>query len=95
MEKFKGTPGVWVADRFSRAVGPISNEDDQSYGMVIPVAYVEFDPEVEVQASNQNLIAAAPELLEALQGCLPWVNNGIARDAHVKAIAAIKKALGE
>jgi hypothetical protein len=92
MEGFKGTPGPWTADKTSRAVGPISRDDDQSYGILIPVAWVEFDTEVEIQASNQNLIAAAPELLEALQdlesrACI-YVNTS-------KANAAIKKALGE
>jgi hypothetical protein len=61
------TKGPWVADKTSRAIGPVSRESDQSYGMVIPVAWVEFDPEVEIQAANHQLIAAAPELLEALQ----------------------------
>ncbi|WP_370426112.1 hypothetical protein AB9Q52_011045 [Pantoea vagans] len=61
------TKGPWVADKTSRAVGPVSKEDDQSYGMALAVAWVEFDPEVEIQAANQQLIAAAPELLEALQ----------------------------
>jgi len=35
--------------------------------MILPVAWVEFNPEVETQVANANLIAAAPELLEALQ----------------------------
>lgn len=104
MEVFKGTPGPWSADKTSRAVGPISHDDDQSYGMLIPVAWVEFDTEVEIQASNQNLIAAAPELLEALQnlisgyedmsevGMFDMLCHG---DEIQAANAAIKKALGE
>lgn len=52
-------------------------------------------PGVHVRYHNAQLIAAAPELLEALQECLGWVNNGMARYAHNKAIAAIAKALGE
>lgn len=92
MKEFKGTPGPWVADKTSRAVGPISRDDDQSYGMVIPVAWIEFDQEVEIHESNQNLIAAAPELLEALQdlesrACI-YVNTSKAKES-------IKKALGE
>lgn len=91
MEEFKGTPGPWIADKTSRAVGPVSHDDDQSYGILIPVAWVEFDQDVGIQASNQRLIAAAPELLEALQdlesrACI-YVNTS-------KANAAIKKALG-
>lgn len=92
MSKFKGTPGPWVADKTSRAVGPVSKEDDQSNGMVLPVAWVEFDPEVEIQAANQQLIAAAPELLEALEIIcffedIPDAQRSIAE-------AAINKALG-
>ena len=61
------TRGPWVAEKTGRGIGPISKEPDQSYGMVLPVAWVEFNPEIEVQVANANLIAAAPELLEALQ----------------------------
>ena len=91
MKEFKGTPGPWIRDN-SRAIGPKSTGDDQSYGMVIPVGWVEFDPEIEVQVANQNIMAAAPELLEALrdleaQACV-YVNTSEAK-------AAIAKALGE
>lgn len=99
MKEFQGTPGPWIADKTSRAVGPISHDDDQSYGMVIPVAWVEFDPEVEIQASNQRLIAAAPELLEALQKMLSKAYKQNWNDAYPEEIqsaqAAINKALGE
>lgn len=104
MENFKGTPGPWVADKTSRAVGPISRNDDQSYGILMPVAWVEFDTEVEIQASNQNLIAAAPELLEALKELISGYEDReksgmfdmlVHGDLIEKATAAIKKALGE
>lgn len=105
MSKFKYTPGPWVADKTSRAVGPVSKEDEQSNGMVLLVAWVEFDPEVEIQAANQQLIAAAPELLEALQDMLSgWEYiraqhgdlYGVGWDrAERKAQAAIKKAMGD
>ncbi|HDG8091827.1 TPA: hypothetical protein PCO36_000362 [Klebsiella oxytoca] len=92
MEEFKGTPGPWFRDN-GRAIGPKSAEDDQSYGMVTPVGWVEFDPEIEVQVANQQMMAAAPELLEALQlmldsQVLPVWHQSIAR-------AAINKALGK
>lgn len=103
MKKFKGTPGPWVADKTSRAVGPISLDDDQSYGILIPVAWVEFDTEVEIQASNQNLIAAAPEMLEALRQLRDYVEDVCAVSSSdcdkehplMLATAAINKALGE
>ena len=65
MEKFKGTPGPWARESAGRGIGPVSEDDDQSYGMVITVAYVDFGESDEVQNSNAQLIAAAPELLEA------------------------------
>lgn len=103
MGNFKGTPGPWVACKTSRAVGPISRDDDQSYGMVIPVAWIEFDQEVEIHESNQNLIAAAPELLEALRQLRDYVEDVCAVSSSdcdkehplMLATAAINKALGE
>lgn len=103
MNEFKGTPGPWFGDN-SRAIGPKSTEDDQSYGMIIPVGWVEFDPEVEVQVANQRMMAAAPELLEALQLLMAEQTGGNKSCGHngftcmcpyEKARAAIAKALGE
>lgn len=103
MNEFKGTPGPWFGDN-SRAIGPKSTEDDQSYGMIIPVGWVEFDPEVEVQVANQRMMSAAPELLEALQLLMAEQTGGNKSCGHngftcmcpyEKARAAIAKALGE
>ena len=90
--EFKGTPGPWFGDN-SRAIGPKSTEDDQSYGMIIPVGWVEFDPEVEVQVANQRMMAAAPELLEALQ--IICFFEDISSAQREIAETAITKALGE
>lgn len=104
MKKFKGTPGPWIADKTSRAVGQVSRDDDQSYGILIPVAWVEFDLDVGIQASNQRLIAAAPELLEALKELISGYEDReqsgmfdmlVHGDLIKKANAAINKALGE
>ena len=92
MKEFKGTPGPWFIDN-GRAIGPKSTEDDQSYGMIIPVGWVEFDPEVEVQIANQRMMAAAPELLEALQ--IICFFEDISSAQREIAEAAITKALGE
>lgn len=92
MNEFKGTPGPWFIDN-GRAIGPKSTEDDQSYGMIIPVGWVEFDPEVEVQVANQRMMAAAPELLEALQ--IICFFEDISSAQREIAEAAITKALGE
>lgn len=95
--EFKGTPGPWVASKTGRGIGPISGLDDQSFGMIIEVAYVEFDPEIEIQVANANLIAAAPELLEALQNMVEayQYEASIDNPALLSARAAIAKALGK
>lgn len=96
MNEFKGTRGTWFRDN-SRAIGPKSREDDQSYGMVIPVGWVEFNPEIEVQVANQQIMASAPELLEALQNMVEayQYEASIDNPALLSARAAIAKALGE
>lgn len=97
MKGFKGTPGPWFGDN-GRAIGPKSTEDDQSYGMIIPVGWVEFDPEVEIQVANQRIMAAAPELLEALTSTLDEIGFWMSQqkpDLREKLVSAIAKALGE
>ncbi|MBX9031233.1 hypothetical protein HCH06_17885 [Enterobacter ludwigii] len=99
MKEFKGMRGPWVASKTDRSIGPVSRDDDQSYGMILPVAWVEFDGNDAHQQANANLIAAAPDLLEALQAMLSkaykqnW--NDQYPDELSKAQAAISKALGE
>lgn len=105
MSEFKGTPGRWVASKSDRRIGPVIRDDDQSYGMILPVAWVEFDGKPGHHQANANLIAAAPELLEALQDMLSgwkYIRQthgdlyGVGWDrAEQKATEAIAKALGQ
>lgn len=98
MKGFKGTPGPWVASKTGRGIGPVSGLDDQSFGMIIEVAYVEFDPEIEIQVANANLIAAAPELLEALTTTLDEIGHWLSQQKpglKEKIDSAVAKALGE
>ncbi|QOV59863.1 hypothetical protein AMN10_06800 [Klebsiella variicola] len=97
MEEFKGTRGPWFRDN-SRAIGPKSREDDQSYGMVIPVGWVEFNPEIEVQVANQQIMASAPELLKVLQKTMDEIGHWLSQqkpELREEMIAAIAKALGK
>ena len=52
-------------------------------------------PGVHVRYHNAQLIAAAPDLLEALQFIINDCSRMIPKCAEEKAMAAIKKALGE
>lgn len=100
MKDFKGTPGPWFVDGTSvwdREVTPEKDcEEDANY-----VAEV-FSDLVEQSEADAKLIAAAPELLEALQGILECHESilfnefGVESDlCTTKARDAIKKALGE
>ncbi|ELQ5981190.1 hypothetical protein R2207_001467 [Cronobacter sakazakii] len=96
--KFKGTPGPWVASKTDRGIGPICKDDDQSYGMILPVAWVEFDERPGVHQANANLIAAAPDLLEALNSIMELQTRGyvvLGDKCTEMAGAAIAKAIGE
>lgn len=95
MEEFKGTPGPWVASTTDRSIGPVSRDDDQSNGMILPIAWVEFDGNPDYQQANANLIAAAPELLEALQDALHAFDKHGEHSEWDFARAAIAKALGK
>lgn len=98
MKSFKGTPGPWVASKTDRSIGPVSRDDDQSYGMILPVAWVEFDGNDAYQQANSSLIAAAPDLLEALQELVfLYEHDEGCRELteYKRAKAAISKALGE
>lgn len=96
MTEFKGTPGPW---RNSSGEWVTDSKDD------IAVAKItRYNCDASVQQFNAQLIAAAPELLEALQNMMGAFDNPIAcrklpadfnKEAILSARAAIAKALGE
>jgi len=92
MKEFKGTPGPWHVS----TEGCMLIRDDA--GLSIVAKYVGYTNDIE-EISNANLIAAAPELLEALQRC-ESVLSSIPLDVCdvedlIYARSVIAKALGE
>lgn len=90
MEKFRGTEGPWVANG-----GQVCSQDYEINGVV----YSDHVCDCEVingESPNANLIAAAPELLEALQeltflyehdeGCRNLIEYNRAKSAIAKAL---------
>lgn len=99
MSEFKGTPGPWKYNANTRQIGVVDTSDTQSYGMMLSVAYIDECDHSEY-ASNARLIAAAPDLLEALQNLMTRVQydkdaKHWFTDEQKAARAAIAKALGE
>lgn len=109
MEEKRFTPGPWFVQDDEWTDGDTANitSDFRSDNSIVPVAQISgggsesgFDSDFSLeQKANATLIAAAPELLEALQECLPiWENHKL--DASEASIlldcrAAIAKALGK
>jgi len=99
MENFKGTPGPWERDQFGNVVhGPIDGwgrkENVRVSGVTLPGRVT---PEYE---ANTQLIAASPDLLEAIQELVHADTHGIKSctaqvNALAKANAAIARALGQ
>lgn len=91
MSETKFTPGPWFID--GQGIGPKSSADDQSYGITMPVAYIEEYDWPENHEANAHLIAAAPEMYAVLA----WLNcrGGLGLDVHKSIEAALAKARGE
>lgn len=103
MSETKHTPGPWIGagpsfgDQLPRYTTEIvtewEDEDDQR-PMICTLPFRHYDHENE---ANARLIAAAPELLEALETCLVLMDYGGTWTVEEQntARAAIAKAKGE
>ncbi|ECV1080090.1 hypothetical protein EBL29_21425 [Salmonella enterica subsp. enterica serovar Cerro] len=107
MKTFKGTPGPWkwtadVVNEGNMLLGENGRtvfdgdniiqglSNDEGWGARIGGTHTDVESE-----ANAQLIAAAPELLQALQFIINDCSRMIPKCAEDKAIAAINKALGE
>lgn len=103
MKTFKGTPGPWFEHR--EGFSTVYIEARIGGGIIQEVAACgPCDKGSEQQSANAKLIAAAPELLEALQELISGYEDReqsgmfdmlVTGDLIEKANAAINKALGE
>lgn len=97
MKQFKGTPGPWR--EYREGFSTVYIESKLRDGVIQEVAACgPAEAGSEQQSANANLIAAAPELLEALQNCAYWLEVhsepfSIEHDHAQSAKAAINKAL--
>ena len=100
MKRFMGTPGPWewwTSNSFLRLSSKTTGRDGD---VIDSFCMSDGATSLSVKADDMNLIAAAPDLLEALQGlihadCHSVRNSNVHINAIEKARAAISKALGE
>lgn len=96
----KHTPGPW---RMHRHHKPISNQwifqvvTDEEYGEIVAGTCTNPQRPEDVREADAHLIAAAPDLLEALENCVDLIEliSPIEGDEIRRARAAIAKARGE
>lgn len=97
MKEFKGTPGPWVVD--ANVVQARWNIDDAKGNSVALTHQLPGDKDWQKRDANTHLIAAAPELLEALQKMVSKAHKQNWNERYESemnaARAAINKALGE
>ena len=89
------TPGPWVCYADLPSTEPDWHIVTTSNRLRV-LANVHIEPGNKTDEANARLIAAAPDLLAALLGCIPQLELGNGEAEHVKAAhAAIAKATGE
>lgn len=101
MEKFKGTPGPLEPKFISGVCMGVGTPGDyclMTCNTILPDTDAEYEDEEEVIKANMQLYASAPELLEALQDAIKFINLSVPHERQPKGLerweSAINKALG-
>jgi hypothetical protein len=90
MSEHKHTPGPWFRDQYGHVYGWEPTEYGQRSVLLIDNRHS------KATSADKSLIAAAPELLEALKDVMErLVDRHEADESAVKARAAITKATGD
>ena len=95
----KHTPGPWVADSFPyyghpARLTPTISINPVILGQVVKLPIAKVHRISDEHAANARLIAAAPDLLEALKDARRELAYAGRQEAHDRAHAAITKAVG-
>lgn len=98
MREFKGSKGEWKYDSFTRAIGIVSRDDDQSYGMICDeIAHVEFiDGHKEI--CNARLISCAPDMVKLIAELMDEQGDKLKEQeswVYYRAKQILDKALGD
>lgn len=92
MSDTKWTPGPWVVVDGSLTGNISVNSVDGDYYVATTHGWAGIDSDDDTCAANSHLIAAAPELYEALHNA---VASGLPEVVRQEAVAALRKARGE
>ncbi len=69
----KSTPGPWTIDSWRNGfVNKVAIQGPDGHGSTAPVCWVEANRPSAENEPNAHLIAAAPDLLTALEGVMEW-----------------------
>lgn len=93
--KTKHTPGEWILSKCGDPKVLIGEKYNSNTDAEFTAFVTHSTTEVEKALVNAKLIAAAPEMLEALiaiSGAEAWINDGIVKRQFQKVYKAIKKA---
>lgn len=92
MTEFKGTPGPWRYEAYCGSINPIVGIGPR---VICSESLVDHDNGKIAMEANARLMAAAPDLLEALINAMPLIEEHSYGHEYNIAAMAIEKALGE
>jgi hypothetical protein len=92
----KHTPGPWHAVKYATRTEILARRKAQRAHTSVALVYGTDDDDSEQADANANIIAAGPDMLDALQSFPGFTDNATVGDAWIEKMrAAIAKATGE